>query len=642
MPAVKNHPRSLPVQSFRHFFALVLFFCLTAAAHAETQTLSDLVASYEKLRLGDAHTATNVAITSGHATYTLPSGTVSPVFAGDKQVGLFLAGNGTFHYETTNKDEFPALRYNGKHGGVSFAAAPASHLLAYHAVDNPSARLLIAEIQGATSPFIHQFDDAHDNDETLNALLRPPMRMGRFKDSVYPVQLSRQSIGRGNRAAPPVRALLTDVDVNLVGLMNEQGTLTVTETIVPQKRAANAFTFSMRNTLYMESQSRDRHLNIKSITDEKGRKLSFVHDAGDLVVGLAEAAPAGKPVKLRFDVDGDFLYRQDKTNYWELGIWPWFPWLRLHEHAFTFHSVIKVEKPFVIFASGKTIRRVEEGNYNVLETKLDNPVAYVAALAGKYQFSEEVRKGVMIRVASFINKNETAYKKIRDVAEAAIDYYPFFLGPFPFDEINVIEKDSHGEFAYGQAPAGIVFITSEAFRPMQADLNDMVQGVNGRFAHELAHMYFGSQVRRTTDEEQWLDEAFAEYASALFLKAGRNGAGDYQRAFLLWKDGAKVAGEQSTIPMANRLNNPGDPLGEAMTRQQLIYFKGAYLLAALHKELGDQLFLTFLKSYQKSFRWKQATTKDVIDLLTFLTKKDYAPFFDQYYYGTALPDVKLK
>lgn len=56
--------------------------------------------------------------------------------------------------------------------------------------------------------------------------------------------------------------------------------------------------------------------------------------------------------------------------------------------------------------------------------------------------------------------------------------------------------------------------------------------------------------------------------------------------------------------------------------------------------LGDETFLTFLKSYQKSFKGKYGNTAMVMGLLQFLTKKDYAPFFEQYYYGTAMPDVK--
>ena len=49
------------------------------------------------------------------------------------------------------------------------------------------------------------------------------------------------------------------------------------------------------------------------------------------------------------------------------------------------------------------------------------------------------------------------------------------------------------------------------------------------------------------------------------------------------------------------------------------------------------MFLTFLKSYQKSFRWKFGSTKTVAGMLKFLTKKDYEPFFEANYWGTGMP-----
>ncbi|HWZ85879.1 MAG TPA: hypothetical protein VN032_06750, partial [Thermoanaerobaculia bacterium] len=69
----------------------------------------------------------------------------------------------------------------------------------------------------------------------------------------------------------------------------------------------------------------------------------------------------------------------------------------------------------------------------------------------------------------------------------------------------------------------------------------------------------------------------------------------------------------------------------------LLYDKGPYLLAALHRELGDDAFFTFMKSYQKSFRWKFGSTKTVQGLLQFMTKKDYGPFFEQNYWGIGMP-----
>jgi aminopeptidase N len=141
-----------------------------------------------------------------------------------------------------------------------------------------------------------------------------------------------------------------------------------------------------------------------------------------------------------------------------------------------------------------------------------------------------------------------------------------------------------------------------------------------------------------SNREQWMDEAFADYSAALFMKAGKKEY--YDQAFNEWKSEAKDALQNGTIPTANQLS--GDPMLTFRNRNGLIYYKGAYLLAALHEELGDVPFLTFLKSYQKNFRWKYGSTKNVIALLQFVTKKDYGAWFEENFYGTGLPDVKRK
>jgi hypothetical protein len=664
-----------------------LLLCLFAMPALAAPGVADLVQQYKDLRLGAGKAVADYRFAVGHATFTLPSGTVSPVLAGEQQVGVFLSGAGAFSYDSANKDEFVVMRSNAKDAGVKLQAAadkityseafrnvlllgngfpavsgadaaapaeqftearalfdrqffkvPPGHLLAYHALDNPAARVVYAEISGAEYPIRYTYDDVYDHDEDVLVLRKRSDRTGKFGDALWTTLLSRQAIGRSNRAVAPARVRLTNVDVDLVGNLNEQGKLVVVETLVPQGSAANVLRFTMTDEFYFNLEYQPRRHNIRSVTDAKGNKLQFVHKNDDLLVSLAAPAPAGTPFTLRFDIDGDFLYRPDKSNYWELGIDPWFPWLRMHEQAYTFHSVIKVEKPFVVFASGKTVRRTEEGNYNVIETKLDQPVGWVAILAGRYHFDEETRNGITIRVASFISKNERAFKTLRNFAYTTIESYQKFLGPFPFEEITIIEK---ADLGYGQAPAGIVFITKEAFAPKDEEANEYVQGVNMRLAHEVAHQYWGEVVRMPSFEEQWLDEAFAEYSAYVFLK-GTNLDNQATRGFNEWKRWAGDSKNVATIPTANRLVNAANPYVANLQRFGLVYAKGALLLAALHKELGDQVFLTFLKSYQKSFRWKYGTTEDAIGLLQFITKKDYGPWFEENYYGTGLPDVKLK
>jgi aminopeptidase N len=254
--------------------------------------------------------------------------------------------------------------------------------------------------------------------------------------------------------------------------------------------------------------------------------------------------------------------------------------------------------------------------------------------AGKYQVYEEKRGERTVRVASYGLRNDRAAKQLTNLAFGIIEYYEFFLGPFPWSEFNIIQMNTYG---YGQAPPATMFITSEAFQPTQS-LEDQYfsQGINERFAHEIAHQYWGYVVREASSEETWLSESFAEYSAALALKKLMpNGEGVYNKLVSTWRGGAKMGVNVAPIPYANRIE--GDGLNSFRERFALLYEKGPYLLYTLHKEVGDTTFLTFMKSYQKSFAWKPGTTKDVAGLLGFMTKKDWKPFFEQYYWGMAMP-----
>jgi aminopeptidase N len=377
-----------------------------------------------------------------------------------------------------------------------------------------------------------------------------------------------------------------------------------------------------------------RALHVRGVSDDSGRPLRFDHRNGELLIELEGPAPPDRPVRVRFEIEGNFLVRPSGDNFWVLGVEAWFPQPELGEQYYTLHSVVKVPKPFLPFASGKTVSRRTEDNLNVLETRVEQPVQFAVALAGKYDFEEQTKNGVTIRVATYAIKNTRAMKQLADLAAAIIGYYEQFLGPFPFPEFDILEINDWG---FGQAPAGVMFITKEAFNPLMGETNQLFsQGINERFAHEIAHQYWGLAVKMPSHEEQWLTESFAEYSAALFLKQFK-GSATYNSLVNHWKSGASFATDAAPIPLANLVSLPNDPRTRFAIRTGLIYDKGAYLLATLHKELGDDAFLTFLKSYQKSFRWKFGSTKTVAGLLQYMTKKDYGPFFEKYYWGTAMP-----
>jgi aminopeptidase N len=337
--------------------------------------------------------------------------------------------------------------------------------------------------------------------------------------------------------------------------------------------------------------------------------------------------------KLKFAIDGDFLVREGGDNAWTLD-GAWFPLPpTLSGQAYTVHALMKVRKPFVPIAPGKTVKRAEEGDFNVVETTIDHPVMLDVAVAGKYTFVEDTRNGITVRVASYGIPRPRASKQLIDLAFGFIDYYQYFLGPFPFPEYNVVQVNSYG---FGVAPPAMMFITNEAFDPViDENAKYFSEGINERFAHEIAHQYWAHAVKAPSSQEWWLVESFAEYSAGLALKKLQSEA-VYNRLVNHWRSGAKESTAVAPIPYANRIG--GDPGIAFSHRFNLLYAKGPYLLYTLHKQLGDTQFLTFMKSFQKSFQWKFGTTNDVAGLLQFMTKTDFKPFFDQYFWGTALPN----
>lgn len=663
---------------------LLLSAALLSPAGAATQpTVAGLVEVFENAQLApNAASVSNLKITRGHVEITLESGKAAPVIAGADPIGIFFKGNGSIKYVTSDPVEFPITSFNARKasnvkmvksdkdmtltqdfedmffwtGGSipelpagtessaslskSFAehrqnfsrdqSAPASHLFVLQRLSFPKSDVVRAEFGAGGDPLLYVHDPIETQSEGLYSYQRSGSSDSETKRFMYPVTLSELPIGRDRKtpARPPF--YLTHLDYTLVASDGNDAELTVQETILRQADAQGALRFSLWDKLYFKEGVAPRRMNVKSVKDSSGRELSFHHQNGELVVGTA-GIPWNE-LKLTFQLDGNFLIRPGGDNFWQLGVASWFPQPDLNGQFYTVHSVVKVKKPFIAFAPGKTVERKEEGDYNVVENVIEKPVQFAVVHAGKYTFVEETRAGVTVRVASYGLNKPQAMKKLTNLAWTIMDYYTYFLGPFPFPELNILEINSYG---FGQAPPGTMFITQEAFNPVQGDLNQIFsQGINERFAHEIAHQYWGHVVKMPSGDEQWITESFAEYSAALVLKKFKGDA-IYKRLVANWKDNAQRASETAPIALANRV--AGDPMVRMQNRTWLMYDKGAYLLYDLHKQMGDDQFLTFLKSFQASFRWKFASTKDIVALLQFITKKDYSPFFEANYWGTGIP-----
>jgi len=626
------------------------------------------------------------ALAFGHLELRFASGRLVPVLAAGRVAGVFFVGKATFRYVSADPLEAAAYRTNVDRntsftvdqdnaiGGdvedlllvvsagadrlgpgapspadptpEGIAAAFALHLERFRndqvarytqvmpqaMVDPPAQPVVMAEIVSAKADLAYGLDPMRDHDEWLATMRKSRSDEPYLRDKRFPESLSDQPVGRRRLDSEPRRFLLTAVELTLVNPGDLRAELESRETFraLEPVKALNLALWSRRvGSVGALANPQERPYNLERAALDTGEALPFAHVDDDLVVELPRTLRPGEEVTLEFRVAGDVLFRPGNDNYWELPTSDWLPVPDLGGQYFRYHATVKVKKPFVSYSDGVTVRRWDEGEMACAEFREDRPIQIPVVLAGKYASSRETRNGLTVEVASYVAAEPRGVKKLVNDAFGIIDFYRTFLGEYPFKELKLIEINSYG---FGQAPAGVIFITKEAFTPMQEDMTKLYsQGINARLAHEIAHAWWG-HVAKLTYQDQWLSESVAEYYSA-FAMGKLWHAAEFDRALGEWRQRASHVKDASSVYMANALS--GRRAWE--DRTALLYAKGPLVLHALRKELGDTVFFTILKSYLKNVNFKLAETRHFVGLTNFITKKDYTDWFNRYLFGTEWP-----
>jgi len=154
-------------------------------------------------------------------------------------------------------------------------------------------------------------------------------------------------------------------------------------------------------------------------------------------------------------------------------------------------------------------------------------------------------------------------------------------------------------------------------------------------AHELFHHWFGDLVTTESWSNLTVNESFADYSEYLWTE---------------YKHGKDAADEYNLNAMQGYLNNPGDHnkhLARFFYRDkedmfdQVSYQKGGRILHMLRYQLGDSAFFKGLSLYLNQNRFKAAEAHQVRLALEEVTGKDLNPFFNQWFFNSGHPDVKI-
>ncbi|MEM1178888.1 MAG: M1 family aminopeptidase [Acidobacteriota bacterium] len=403
---------------------------------------------------------------------------------------------------------------------------------------------------------------------------------------------------------------------------------------------------------------------VESVTDGDGRELAFLRERiGELTRSLDDrlndnslaiffdrpVGPGDGPIELTV------RYEQELLNFVSGRDWYPAPPASIDDlHTAELH--LTARKRSEVRAIGRLVDKA---------TRDDGAVTWIYAMeqptkihgfsfADRFVETEIEVEGVP-KVVSFSPPVSSRSKSmVKSVGTDIANSLRFFQWLFD-SELEVDTLQATGIAArHGQAFEGFLHLGEVTFAQDSTDTSELFR------SHEVAHQWWGHLVGWKTYRDQWLSEAFAEYSSMMFVEAtvkeGPEIFNDVVKAYHELLVGQRIA-------QFNRFVRPGMAGVDSKQRQRLgpighgyrasnaelpqgyrlqNYYKGPMVLHMLRHLLdepgrGDALFIQILRDFVAEHRGGSASTEDFRRAVEERAGGDWAWFFDQWVYGTAIP-----
>ena len=437
-------------------------------------------------------------------------------------------------------------------------------------------------------------------------------------------------------------------DVAIATEDNKRGTIAsdLDFKVAPGTRAIPLLLSSTFDPDARDWRSEKYKLKVTHVLDEAGKDLPFSHKYNELLVEVPKHDDPAATVRVRVETEGEVFLdmngRHDDT-YFIFQQNGWLPeppaWMNTQ---MSYTLTVKTKKPWRAVTSGVLVSDVDEGPYAVVKSKSDKASSILAIVAGRYTSKSAVVDGFPVRAHSYTAARKDVLENLPKLTGAFVQFYTKLLGAMPEQELDVVEIPEYG---FGISPAGVVLLTSEAYRAREDDITEYLsRGINSRLAHEVAHQWFGHKAVDADASEQWLSESFAEYWSGLAMgamasnEAAKATLSGFPRMLAEWRADNKICQDIAPISAANTLGGSG----AYMERRCLLYMRGPLVLHMLRTMMGNDRFAAATKLYLDRANSGPATTAGFAKAVSETVGQDMTWFFKQWIDGSGTPVVDVE
>ncbi len=371
-------------------------------------------------------------------------------------------------------------------------------------------------------------------------------------------------------------------------------------------------------------------LQITKVTDAQGHPLESERLTNNSTVRftLAAAIPKGTSTTFHFTYSGTL--KGSETSPVEgiklasiedpisILLYPgrWFPMTGLFTNRFTAEMQIRVPSDERVIGSGSGVAAAKSlpGNRTEHTFKWAKPGFPGTIIAGK--FLEPITAGNMRVYVTEKHKDHA-----HDFASLGEREYLFMSGTFGQTEsthMNLVELPDDTVSATWAPEIAAIAGNRIAARNEQRLLSNT-----------LAHQWWGSQVSPATMNDAWITNGMSRYAELMYLEDS-SGKNAFQSAITDISAGA-LAYDTEPLTTIGRLD-PFSPQFQSMTLE-----KGAMVFHMLRWEMGDDVFIKFLRTILSEYADKSVRSSNVQSIAEKQSNLELQAFFAQWLDGTGAP-----
>jgi len=299
----------------------------------------------------------------------------------------------------------------------------------------------------------------------------------------------------------------------------------------------------------------------------------------------------------------------------------WFPMVGLYTNRFTAEMHIRVPSDERVIGSGSGVAAPKSipGNRTEYTFKWAKPGFPGTIIAGK--FIDPITAGNM-----HVYVTEKHKEFAHDFASQGEREYLYMSGTFGQPEathINLVELPDDAVSATWAPEIAAIAGSRIAARNEQRLLSNT-----------LAHQWWGSEISPATLNDAWITNGMSRYAELMYLEDS-SGKTAFESAITDVSAGA-LAYDTEPLSTIGRLD-PFSPQFQSMTLE-----KGAMVFHMLRWEMGNEVFIKFLRGLLSQFADKSIRSSNVQAVAEAQSKLELEPFFAQWLNGTGAPSFTDK